>query len=75
MTMRKTLLAVLGASMMAVLTVQAAAAAGTHHHQRLERAATGERFRNSNAYAAPASAAAQPDWSRYGGGMSAPAGQ
>jgi hypothetical protein len=72
--MRKTILAVLGASLMAVLSVQAAAAAG-NHHQRLERAAAGERFRNSNAYAAPAYVAPQPNWSRYGGGMSAPAGQ
>jgi hypothetical protein len=32
-------------------------------------------FRDSNAYAAPAYVAAQPDWSRYNGGMSAPAGR
>jgi hypothetical protein len=73
--MRKTILTILGASLVAALTVQTAAAAGTHHNRRLERAATGEQFRNSNAYAAPAYVAVQPDWPRYGGGMSAPAGQ
>jgi hypothetical protein len=74
MTMRKTILTVLGASLVAALTVQAATAAGHHENRRPERATAGEQFRNSNAYAAPAYVAAQPDWSRYGGGMSAPAG-
>jgi hypothetical protein len=74
MTMRKTILTILGASLVAALTVQAAAASGTHHNRRLERAPAGEQFRNSNAYAAPTYVAVQPDWSRYGGGMSAPAG-
>jgi hypothetical protein len=73
-TMRKTILTILGASLVAALTVQAAAAAGHHHNRRLERAPAGEQFRNSNAYAAPAYVAGQPDWSRYSGGMSAPAG-
>jgi hypothetical protein len=73
--MRKTILTILGASLVAALTVQTAAAAGTHHNRKLERAATHEQFRNSNAYAAPAYVAPQPDWSRYSGGMSAPAGQ
>jgi hypothetical protein len=73
-TMRKTILTVLGASLVAALTVQTAAAAGHHHNQRLERAPAGEQFRNSNAYAVPAHVAVQPDWSRYNGGMSAPAG-
>jgi hypothetical protein len=71
--MRTKILTVLGALLVAALTVQTAAAAGHHHNQRLERVPAGEQFRSSNAYAAPAHAV-QPDWSRYNGGMSAPAG-
>jgi hypothetical protein len=71
--MRKTILTILGASLVAALTIQTAAA-GHHHNRRLERAPAGEQFGNSNAYAAPAYVAGQPDWSRYSGGMSAPAG-
>jgi hypothetical protein len=39
-----------------------------------DRVAT-EQFRRSNANAATAYIAAQPDYSRYSGGMSAPAGR
>jgi hypothetical protein len=67
--MRKTILTILGASLMVASTVQIAAAA---EHHRIHRAPVSEQFRNSNAYAAPV--AVQPDWSRYSGGMSAPAG-
>lgn len=70
--MRKTILTVLGASLIAAMTVQVAAAA--EHHQKLVRVPTSAQFRNSNAYAA-AYDAVQPDWSRYNGGMSAPAGR
>lgn len=69
--MRKAILTVLGASLMAVLTVQGAIAAERHHTQKAVHAPASTQFRNSNAYAAPA---VQPDWSRYNGGMSAPAG-
>jgi hypothetical protein len=62
--MRKSILTVLGASLIAALTVQAATATEHHHNRRLERAPAGEQFRNSNAYAAPAYVAVQPDWSR-----------
>jgi hypothetical protein len=72
--MRKTILTVLGASLIAALTVQGAIAAEHHHTQKAVRAPASAQFRNSNAYAAPAYAAVQPDWSRYNGGMSAPAG-
>jgi hypothetical protein len=68
-TMRKTILTILGASLIVASTVQIAAA--TEHH-RTHRAPVSEQFRNSNAYAA--SVAPQPDWSRYSGGISAPAG-
>jgi hypothetical protein len=74
MTMRKTILTVLGASLIAAMTVQVAAAAEHHHTQKLVRVPTSAQFRNSNAYAA-AYDAVQPDWSRYNGGMSAPAGR
>ena len=73
--MRKTILTILGASLIAALTVQVAAAAEHHHTQKAVRAPASAQFRNSNAYAAPAYDAAQPDWSRYNGGMSAPAGR
>jgi hypothetical protein len=72
--MRNTILTVLGASLLA-LTVQSASAAEHHHGQKAVRPATSAQFRNSNAYAAPAYETAQPDWSRYNGGMSAPAGR
>jgi hypothetical protein len=70
-TMRKTILTILGASLMVASTVQIAAAA---EHHRTHRAPVSEQFRNSNAYVAPAYVAPQPDWSRYSGGISAPAG-
>jgi hypothetical protein len=73
--MRKTILSVIGASVVAVLTAQTAVAAEHHHARKTDRAAASEQFRNSNAYAAPAYETIQPDWSGYsGGGMSAPAG-
>ena len=52
MTMRKRILTVLVVPLIAALTAQAAAA--EHHHMRTkDRAVAIERFRNSNAYAAP----------------------
>jgi hypothetical protein len=77
--MRKTILSVLGAAAVAALTVQTAVASEHHHARKIDRATASEQFRNSNAYAAPASIAVQPEWlgwSGYsGGGMSAPAGR
>jgi hypothetical protein len=72
-TMRNTILTLLGASLMVASTVQIAAAA---EHHRVHRAPVSEQFRNSNAYAAPGNVniAPQPDYSRYSGGISAPAG-
>jgi hypothetical protein len=71
--MRKTILTVIGASLIAASTMQMAAAAENHHTRNAVRAPASEQFRNSNAYAAPITI--QPDWSRYNGGMSAPAGR
>jgi len=71
--MQKTFLTVLGATLIAATTVQMAAA--SEHHARKARAPASEQFRSSNAYAVPAYVAVQPDWSRYNGGMSAPAGR
>jgi hypothetical protein len=74
--MRKTILSVLGASAVAVLTAQTAVASEHHHARKTDRATASEQFRNSNAYAAPAYIAVEPDWSGYSGsGMSAPAGR
>ena len=68
--MQKTILTLLGASLIAAATVQMASA--TQQHNTRSAAAVSERARNSNAYAAPA----EQEWPRYtGGGMSAPAGR
>jgi hypothetical protein len=67
-TMRKIVLTVVGASLMAASTIQMAAAAGNHVH-KADRAAASQQFRNANNAA---------DWSagpRYSGGFSAPAGR
>jgi hypothetical protein len=69
--MRKTILTILGASLIVVSTVQFAAAA---EHHRSHRTAVSDQLRNSNAYVAPAHVAPQPDLSHYSGGISAPAG-
>jgi hypothetical protein len=70
-TMRKTVLTVLAATLIVASAATIATAGERHHAGKADRAATSDRFRSSNAYAAPA---AQPDWSRYTGGISAPAG-
>jgi hypothetical protein len=49
--MRTTILKVLGATLIASLTVQMAAA--TEHHARKWHSPAVERYRNSNAFAAP----------------------
>ena len=70
--MRKTTLSLLGAALVAVVTVQFAAAAERHQGQKAKAttAPATEQFRNSNA-AWPT----QPEGPRYSGGYSAPAGR
>jgi hypothetical protein len=75
MTMRQTILTMLGVSVAAALTMQTAVAAERHPNRKIDRAPASEQSRNSNAYAAPAHVAVQPEWSRYSGGISAPAGR
>jgi hypothetical protein len=85
--MRKTILTILGAVLVAASTVQIAAAAEHHRARKVHRAPApvSEDFRNSNDYYAPSrdsndnyapsSPWQQPDWSRYqNGAESAPAG-
>jgi hypothetical protein len=73
-TMRKTMLTLLGSALLVTATVQFALAAQHHQGRKLHRAptATTEQFRDSNA-AWPQQE--QGDWSRYSGGYSAPAGR
>ena len=75
MIMRKTILTILGVSVAAALTMQTAVASERHHNRKIDPAPASEQSRNSNAYAAPAYVAVQPEWSRYSGGISAPAGR
>jgi hypothetical protein len=73
--MKNKILTILGSALVATASVQFAAAAEGHHTRRLDRltAPPSEQFRNSNA--AWPSQQVQPDWSRYSGGFSAPAGR
>jgi len=72
--MRKTILTLLGSALLATATVQLAAATDNHQGRKAHRtsASTTEQFRNSSA-AWPQQV--PPDWSRYSGGYSAPAGR
>jgi hypothetical protein len=72
--MRKTILAILGTILLATTTAQFATAAERHQSHRTDRLIkpANDQFRNTNA-AWPARQA-QPAWSRYSGGYSAPAG-
>jgi hypothetical protein len=80
--MRKTILTILGAALLAGSTVQIAAAAEHHKARKIHRAPApvSEQFRDSNDYYAPSYAPSpwQPDWSDYSryqnGAESAPAG-
>ena len=72
--MRKAILTILGASLVAALTVQTAVASEHHHGRKIDRAPASEQFRISNAYAAPAYAG-PAGLSQYSGGISAPAGR
>ena len=72
--MRKTIITILGSALLVTATAQFAAAA-QRHHGTTDRTVQTDRTiqtRNSDAYAAwPA---AEPNWYRYSGGYSAPAG-
>jgi hypothetical protein len=76
--MRKTILTILGAALLAASTVQIAVAAEHHRARKADRAPApvSEPFRNSNAYYGWPSPSAESGWSRYeNGAMSAPAGR
>jgi hypothetical protein len=76
--MRKTVLTIFGASLIAASTVQMVAAAERHTH-KVERVPVpaSERFRNANDSLVWPSAAAEQYWSDYSEGhvISAPAGR
>jgi hypothetical protein len=73
-TMRKTILSLVGAALLATVTFQFAVAAERHQAKaKATTAPAAQQFRNSNA-AWPAQPT-QPDVSRYSGGYSAPAGR
>ena len=61
--MRKTILTVVSASVIATLTAQAAAAFEHHHTRTKGRTVASEQWRNSNAYAAPRDIAVPSYWS------------
>ena len=61
--MRKTILTVVSASVIAALTAQAAAASEQHHTRTKGRTVASEQWRNSNAYAAPRDIAVPSYWS------------
>ncbi|MDN5004553.1 hypothetical protein ACFQZO_27275 [Bradyrhizobium sp. GCM10027634] len=72
--MHKTL-AILGATLITVITVQTAAAGERHHIRKAQPAPITQSVRDSNAAMWPSQPTA-PDWSRYANGaMSAPAGR
>jgi hypothetical protein len=73
-TMRRTIYTLLSSALLVTATVQFATAAQNHQARKVHRApppAT-EQFRDSNA---AWQQQVQPDWSRYSGGYSAPAGR
>ncbi len=69
--MRRTILTIAGSALIALSAAQFAAAS-EHQQGRVQHRAS---VRDSNAYAAPASDAGQPESYRYSGGYSAPAGR
>jgi hypothetical protein len=76
--MRKTILTILGAALLAASTVQIVAAAERHKARRVDRAPApvAEPYRNANDAYGWVAPSAQPGWSRYeNGAMSAPAGR
>jgi hypothetical protein len=73
--MKNKILTILGSALVAAATVQFAAAAERQHTRKPNQLAApaSEQFQNPNA--AWPSQQVQPDWSRYSGGYSAPAGR
>lgn len=69
--MRKTVLTIAGSALIALSTMSFAAAAERHQGRAHHHASV----RDSNAYVLPDYDAAQPNWYRYSGGYSAPAGR
>jgi hypothetical protein len=69
--MQKTFLIVLGATLIAALTAEAAVASGHHHMRTKGHAVASEQLRNSNAYAAPGDLPVQSNWSDYANGAMA----
>jgi hypothetical protein len=68
-TMRKTILTVVTASVIAALTAQVAAASERHRARTNGHSVATQQFRNSNAFAAPRSFAVPSGWSGYDGAM------
>ena len=66
---------ILGATLIAAITIQTAAASERHHVRKTQPAHITQSVRDSNAAIWPSQPTA-PDWSRYANGaMSAPAGR
>ena len=73
-TMQKTF-TILGATLIAAVTIQAAAASDRHHPRKAQPAPISQSVRDSNAAVWP-SQPTEPDYSRYtNGALSAPAGR
>jgi len=71
----RTIFTILGATLIAAVTIQTALASDRHHVRKAKPAPITQSVRNSNAAIWPSQPTA-PDWSRYANGaMSAPAGQ
>jgi hypothetical protein len=71
--MQKTILTLLGSALLVSATAQFATAAQHHQGRKVQRApvTTTEQFRDTNAAWRQQ---VRPEWSRYSGGYSAPAG-
>ena len=66
---------ILGATLVAAVTIQTAAASDRHHVRKAQPAPITQSVRDANAALWP-SQPTQPDWSRYANGaLSAPAGR
>jgi Ni/Co efflux regulator RcnB len=67
--MRKTILTIVVASLFAASTAQTAVAAERHHVRKIDRAPSGEQFRNANnAVTARAQPSSYPNYSAYSEG-------
>ncbi len=73
--MKKTILTIAGSALIVLSTVQFAAASEYRSKVHHRGPAAAAHFRDSNAYAERGYVAAQPEWYRYSGGISAPAGR